>query len=122
MSMAQRAYTAIPVFILTVLAAACGGGNTEQAAPPPDAPTTNPVDAATAGNISGRVTFAGTAPKPAPVRMDSDPNCVQQGATTTDEAVVVGDGGGLQNAFVYVKDGLGDLRFPIPTTTPLLDQ
>jgi len=120
--MARRAYTAVPVFILTVLAAACGGGNTEQAAPPPDAPATNPVDPATAGNISGRVTFTGTAPKPAPVRMDSDPNCVQQGATAPDEAVVVGDGGGLQNAFVYVKDGLGDLRFPIPATTTLLDQ
>ena len=120
--MARRAYTAIPVFILTVLAAACGGGNTEQAAPAPDAPATNPVDPATAGNISGRVTFAGTAPKPAPVRMDSDPNCVQQGATTTDEAVVVGDGGGLQNAFVYVKDGLGDRTFQAPQAPVVLDQ
>jgi hypothetical protein len=34
----------------------------------------------------------------------------------------VGDGGALQNVFVYVKDGLGDLRFPIPTAPILLDQ
>ena len=123
--MTRRVYTAIPVFIITVLSAACGGGNTEQATVP-DAPTVNPVDAATAGNVTGRVTFAGTAPKPAAVRMESDPNCVQPGAssakTSTDEAVVVGDGGALQHTFVYVKDGLGDLRFPIPTNTPVLDQ
>jgi plastocyanin len=121
--MTARSYSATAFLVLALLAAGCGGGgNTEQAAPPPDAPATNPVDAATAGNVTGRVTFAGTAPKPAPVRMESDPNCVQQGATPTDETVVVGDNGALQNVFVYVKEGLGDLRFPIPSTTVLLDQ
>ncbi len=119
--MTRRVYTAIPVFILAVLAAACGGGNTESAAVP-DAPTVSPVDAATAGNVAGRVTFAGAAPKAAVIPMESDPNCVQPGATPTDEAVVVGDGAALRNTFVYVKEGLGDLRFPIPSSTPVLDQ
>ena len=54
--------------------------------------------------------------------MDSDPNCVQAGVTATDETVVVGDAGALQNVFVYVKDGLGDLRFPIPSPPIVLDQ
>jgi plastocyanin len=80
------------------------------------------VDPATAGNVTGRIAFEGTAPKPTVVRMDSDPNCVQPGVTTTDEMVSVGEGGGLQNVFVYVKDGLGNLRFPIPSETILLDQ
>ena len=120
--MTRRSGSATAVFLLAILAAACGGGNNEQAAAPPDAPATSPVDAATAGNVSGRVTFAGTAPKPAVIRMESDPNCVQQGAATTDEGVVVGEGGALQNTFVYVKDGLGDLRFPIPSNTVVLDQ
>jgi len=119
--MMRRSGGGTTVFLLAMLAAACGGGNGEQAAPP-DAPTTSPVDAATAGNVTGRVTFAGTAPKPTIVRMESDSNCVQQGTTPTDEAVVVGDGGALQNTFVYVKDGLGDLRFPIPSNTVVLDQ
>ena len=119
--MTRRFYGATTIFIVFLLAAACGG-NSEQAGAPPDAPTTSPVDPATAGNVTGRVTFAGTPPKPAPLRMESDPNCVQQGSTTTDETVVVGDKGGLQNVFVYVKDGLGDLRFPIPSNTVLLDQ
>jgi plastocyanin len=108
------------IAVLALGAAACGGGSPENAAPA--APIANPVDAATAGNMAGRITFEGTAPKPGVVRMDSDPNCVQQGATSTDETVIVGDGGALQNVFVYVKDGLGNLRFPIPSTAIVLDQ
>jgi plastocyanin len=81
------------------------------------------VNAETAGNIAGRITFEGTPPKPAVVRMDSDQNCVKDGAASTDETVaLVGDAGALQNVFVYVKDGLGSLRFPIPTTSVVLDQ
>jgi plastocyanin len=55
--------------------------------------------------------------------MDSDENCVKTGGPTTDETIaVVGDGGALKNVFVYVKDGLGTLRFPIPSTPVVLDQ
>ena len=36
--------------------------------------------------------------------------------------VVVGEGGGIQNVFVYVKDGLGNLRFPVPSAPVVLDQ
>jgi plastocyanin len=101
------------------LLGACGGSQ-ESAAPPP--PVENPVDPATAGAVTGRVTFMGTAPAPAALRMDSDPNCVKEGGTATDEAVVVGADGALQNVFVYVKDGLGTLRFPVPSTAVVLDQ
>jgi len=111
----------IGLLILAALAAACGG-NSENAAPATPAPTVSPVDAATAGNIAGKIAFTGTAPKPAVVRMDSDPNCVQPGVTATDESVVVGSDGSLQNVFVYVKDGLGSLRFPIPAQPVVLDQ
>jgi plastocyanin len=34
----------------------------------------------------------------------------------------VGPDGGLQNVFVYVKDGLGELVFPIPATPVVLGQ
>ena len=33
-----------------------------------------------------------------------------------------GAGNGLQNAFVYVKDGLGNRTFPVPKTPVVLDQ
>lgn len=103
-----------------LFAAACGGGSREADAPPP--PVENPVDPATAGGVTGRVTFAGTPPAMPALRMDSDPNCVQPGAAASDESVVTGADGALQNVFVYVKDGLGNLRFPVPSTAILLDQ
>jgi plastocyanin len=81
------------------------------------------VNAETAGNIAGTITFEGTPPTPGVIRMDSDANCVKSGTTSTDETIpIVGDGGAIQNVFVYVKDGLGTLRFPIPSTPVVLDQ
>jgi plastocyanin len=53
--------------------------------------------------------------------MASDPNCKPAPGADTTEAVVVKDGA-LQNVFVYVKDGLGDLRFAVPATPVVLDQ
>lgn len=111
----------VAAVFLSVGTAACGGGSSESANTPPP-PTVSPVDAATAGHITGRIAFQGTPPTGVVLRMDSDPNCVQQGVTATEEDVVVGADGGLQNAFVYVKDGLGELRFPVPATAALLDQ
>ena len=116
--MMRRVHAGLIVAALGV--GACGGGSPENAAPAELIP--NPVDAATAGSVAGRITFEGTAPQPGEVRMDSDPNCVQPGVTPTDETVVVGDDGALQNVFVYVRDGLGDLRFPIPSEALVLNQ
>ena len=99
-------------------AAACGGG--EKSAPAPAAPVTNPVDPATAGAVTGKVTFMGTPPPAEPIKMSSDPRCVNPDAKT--EAVMVAGDGSLQNVFVYVKDGLGTLKFPVPTTPLVLDQ
>ena len=105
------------------LAAACGGTTREEAAPAPaaTAPAPEPVDPATAGTVTGAITFEGTPPARDPIRMVSDPYCMKQGQKTL-EHVVVGDKGTLQNVFVYVKDGLGDRRFPVPTTPVVLDQ
>ena len=111
----------IPAFVcVALLAAACGGGTTEQT-PPAPAVTANPVDPATAGRVSGSITLEGTAPAPQPIRMDSDPYCVKAGGGTT-QTHVTGRDGTLQNVFVYVKDGLGDRHFPVPSTPVVLDQ
>ena len=99
--------------------AACGGA--QQETPPAQPVVASPVDPATAGAITGTIRFTGTAPAPEPINRSSDPYCEQLGAATT-ETVVAGSGSTLQNVFVYVKDGLGDRAFPVPSPAAVLDQ
>ncbi len=115
-----RAFAALTLASLTALAVACGGGGTNTAPNDAAAPVTNPVDPATAGTVTGRVTFSGKAPAPTPISMASDPRCPNAGSAA--ETMLVGGDGSLQNAFVYVKDGLGNLKFPVPATPVVLDQ
>lgn len=103
---------------LALATAACGKSDE---APPAPAAVTNPVDPATAGGIAGVVTLEGQAPARQAINMDSDPYCTRQPPNST-ETVLVGDGAGLQNVFVHVKDGLGNRVFPVPSTAVVLDQ
>jgi plastocyanin len=99
---------------------ACGGTQQEAPAPAPVV-AIEPIDPATAGAITGAITFEGTPPAPTPINTGSDPYCEKLGPMTT-ETVSVGTGGALQNVFVYVKDGLGNRVFPVPTAPVVLDQ
>jgi plastocyanin len=74
------------------------------------------------GAVTGTARFEGTAPAPAQLKMAADPVCVREAKNTTSEAIIVGDGGVLQNVFVYVKDGLGARTYPPPATAVVLDQ
>lgn len=82
------------------------------------------VDAATAGAITGKITLQGTPPKNEPIRMNADPNCVKAtgGQPQLQETFAVGAGGGLQNVFVYIKDGLGKYMYDAPKALVVLDQ
>lgn len=103
-----------------IVTAACGsGGTTEPEPAAPAAAVTNPVDPATAGSISGTVMLVGKPPAAPPVKTASDPNCTQP---VTSEEIVADKDGALQNVFVYVKDGLGNLVFPVPQTPVVLEQ
>lgn len=112
----------LPLVLSTaLLATACGGGSPTPAtsAPPPDAKR---VDPATMGNVSGRVTFEGTPPENAAVNLASDPACVTARPDGLKLDTVMVNNGGLENVFVYVKDGLGNYYFETPTTAVTLDQ
>jgi hypothetical protein len=106
---------------VAILTVACGGGGT-----PSDDST--PSGGAAAGEpgafgettVAGRITFEGTPPKPQRLRMDSDPLCMPDGAATS-EVLLVDAAGGLQNVFVYVKDGVKGTYAP-PSTPVELDQ
>jgi plastocyanin len=73
------------------------------------------------GVIAGSITFQGTAPTPRPLTTDSDPLCKPEPGATS-EVLLVGPGNGLQNVFVYVKDGLGTRTYPVPQEPVVLDQ
>lgn len=109
----------VPVLVFAV---ACGS---EPVAPPPAGTGGGvAVDAATAGSLSGRVTFTGVPPAADILQMGTDQACVTDGvAEKPSDAVLVDPSGGLGNVFVHVKDGLDPkYSFPVPGTPVALDQ
>jgi plastocyanin len=108
------------VVALSIAAAACSGEQKEAAPAPPA--NAQRVDASTSGALSGRVSFEGTAPENPRVKISGDPLCARAHASgMTFENYIVTDGG-LDNVFVYVKDGLGNYYFDAPTQPVKLDQ
>ena len=62
-----------------------------------------------AGTVSGKVKFAGRAPKPKPIDMSAEPSCVQDHLTpVTSETVVTGPNDALANVVVYISEGAND--------------
>jgi carboxypeptidase family protein len=84
------------------------------------APATTSAGAAT---IKGVVKFEGIPPKARPISMVADPSCAKQhfGHILTGE-VVADSTGGLQNALVFIADGVGDRTFDPPTEPVVISQ
>ena len=115
----------IPLFSAVVILAIAVACNSAPESSTPAATTGGGkhVDPATAGSIAGRATFEGAPPPPQPLKMASDPACAEgSGTHPMDDAVLVHDGG-LQNVFVYVKNGLDPAyTFEVPSAPVELDQ
>jgi len=121
--MPRREFGLLLMLGLALALAACGGGGGQPVEPtggeerPPDA------GPAGGGTVTGVVNFSGTAPEAEPILMDAEPVCQEQypdGAFT--ETAIVNDNGTLLNVFVYVKEGLADQEWPVPSDGVLLDQ
>jgi plastocyanin len=113
----QRSLVAVLV-AAAALVAACSSG---EQPPQQEAPkvVSNPVDPATAGNVTGHVTLQGTPPANEPIKTKTDPNC---SVPISRQDYIVAGGGSLANVFVYVKDGLGNRVFPVPAGSVVLGQ
>ena len=116
-------------FALAASLVACGGSQeTSNKSAEPSAPAGTPagqkVDTATAGDVKGTVTLDGTAPKNQPIKMNADPVCLKANKDPQfQETFVLGsDGKTLGNVYVYVKDGLGNYVYDMPTETAKIDQ
>ena len=112
----------LPILLVsaTLAGAACGS------APAPKSASSAPlkkVDPATAGSLTGRVTFTGAVPAPEVLHINEDPVCQQAFAgNMKSDAVEISADGSVANAFVYIKDTLADYAFDVPTQAVLLDQ
>jgi plastocyanin len=107
---------------IALLAVACGGGG-ESAAPASQAASNAPrVDESKAGAIAGRIMVQGNVPENTRIKMNSDPVCARANPDGSPMDAIVAQDGGLNNVFVYVKDGLGNYRFDAPAEAVKLDQ
>lgn len=76
-----------------------------------------------AGDVTGKVSFDGAAPKPTRLRMDADKVCSRAHKDAVlGEDVIVNSNGTLRNVIVYVKDGLKVRKFPAPKDKAKFDQ
>ena len=105
--------------VLLVTAAACNREGPPKRTPPADAKR---VDAATAGKVTGKVRLDGTLPANAPIKLEGDPVCRQAHKDGATSETYVGENGGLGNVFVYLKEGLGQYYFDVPSQPVKLDQ
>ena len=107
------------VALLCGALAACSGSPAKPAAPAQ--PARNAVDGA---SITGRVAFDGEMAPAPEIRLDADPQClsITSGELRRSEDLLVGDADGVQNVFVYVKQGLPAQTDSAPPEPVVLDQ
>lgn len=98
------------------LLAACSGDA------PPARRTPTPLDHATTGTIAGDVRVDGPVPPITEVVFGSFGECASQHQGPVPTGDVLVHDGKLENAFVYVKTGLGDRVFAIPDVPVEVDQ
>lgn len=73
--------------------------------------------------VIGSVKFLGQRPAPTRINMNADPTCAKlhPGGVTVEDVVAAGDGA-LQNAVVFVSEGLGDRTFDPPAQPVSMEQ
>ena len=106
------------IFLLTFFGAltivGCGEKN-DSSLPTPNAT----VDLTTGAKISGTVKLDGACPQDQPVSSSGNQGCHQ--GTVTEQHWIVREGN-VANAFVYIKDGLGNKIYAPPASAVVLDQ
>jgi hypothetical protein len=118
---------------LAIALAGCGGeAKKEEAAKAPDAAAAPAggaggaatPDEANGATITGKVAFDGAKPTPKTLDVSANAVCVRAHTSSPlkSEEVVVNDNNTVKNAFVWVKSGLPDKQWQVPSTPVTLDQ
>jgi plastocyanin len=77
------------------------------------------VDKSQAGSVEGTVNFDGARPTPKKIDMSQDPVCAKKGENSVE--TIAGNAKGLQNVFVYVKEGFNGAG-EAPSSPVTIDQ
>jgi hypothetical protein len=107
-----------PALAPLLLLAACGGGDGTDRSGAAKAVT--PLDRSVTGTIGGVVTFQG--PPPAMATLQLDPLCARLHAGPVSSGDALVRDGKVENAFVYVKQGLEGRTFAVPSEPVRIDQ
>lgn len=111
------------VFLACLLIVGCGGEKKEDVQPRPREAEKPTATTEGVGTITCAVVFEGSAPTPDRIKMSADPKCASLHKDDVfTQAVVANERGGLENVFVYIRDGLGAQRFPTPREPVVIDQ
>lgn len=108
---------------LSLAIASCGGNKQETAdqSAASSAPNAT-VDMANGATITGTIKLDGTAPQSQKYPTESDPVCKQAHPDGVTEDHWIVNNGNVSNAFIYIKDGLGNKVYAAPADVVTLDQ
>lgn len=116
--MKPQCYVRFTISLFLFISACSSGG---ESAKPAQQPT--PLDMSTVGMVTGVVRFEGTVPEQSIAQLSGWAECAAQHPQGNPPAgdVLVNDGR-VQNALVYIKDGLGTRVFAVPTEPVSVNQ
>ena len=94
----------------------------ERPSEPPRPRQPTPLDLTRVGTLSGTVFFDGPAPDSSQLQLGGWSECAAQHDGPVSAADVLVTDGRLQNAIVYIEDGLGERVFAVPERPVVSDQ
>jgi len=75
------------------------------------------------GNVSGKITYKGKAPKFREIKMEADPICLSKHTDKVlPQSLVLGEDNAMANVFVYLKKGVPNKKYPVPTDPAVISQ
>ncbi len=121
--------------LIVMLAVGCGGGAdssgrsgtspaaSSEAASAEPAPAQAAPTVAGSASLVGTVVYEGAVPKLPTLKMNADPACAKKhDGPVNSEALVLGENNALANVFVWVKSGVPQGAWPVPSEPLVLDQ
>lgn len=113
----------LPVIFVLAITAMQNGCSRQKSVPERSAGPTQTIDPATVGEIKGMVTLEGTPPQPRKIVLSGEPECAQLNPNSLfSPEVRTTANGALTDVPVYIKSGLGNYRFDVPTSPVQLAQ